>query len=106
MDLFEYSRYVSLNCKYYVFMNVDDFSRYFFASKDNAFNSFKTIFKRVQNKKWYFICCIRSDHCREFENHVFKIFLMTLILNINFHHPRIHNNMELLRKEYDYSGNR
>ena len=50
IDLFEPSRYASLNVKYYTFVIVDDYSRYtwvvFLANKDDAFDVFKCFCKK------------------------------------------------------------
>ena len=102
MDLFEPLTYVSLSGKYYAFVIIDDYSRYtwvlFLANKDNSFGVFKIFCKKVQSEKGNAISRIRSDHDGEFENHDFKNFCNNFGININFHHQRPHNKMELLRE--------
>ena len=39
----------------------------------------KSFVKKVQNEKCYAISCIKSDHVREFENHDFENFVITLV---------------------------
>ena len=81
MDLFRPSRIASLGGKHYVFMIVDDFSRFtwvlFLTYKDNVLKVFTTFFlKKMQNKKDYTIASIRSDHGGGFVNDVLESFCM------------------------------
>ena len=66
MDLFRPSQTISLGGKSYALVIVDDFSRYtwvaFLSHKDEAFNEFYKICKRLQNKKGFMIMSIRTDH--------------------------------------------
>lgn len=70
MDFFGLSICKSLNGKYYAFVIVDNFSRFtkvlFMVSKVDVFYTFKTFYRRVQNKKENTISCIRNDYGREF----------------------------------------
>ena len=92
MDLFGPSRYASVNSKYYAFVIVEDFSKFawvlFLANKYDAFDAFKSFYKRVQNEKGYTISCIRSDHSREFQNHAFERFCNDFDIEHQFSSPR------------------
>ena len=65
LDIFGLLRTVSLGCKKYGPVIVDDFSRFtwviFLVHKDEACKAFKIFLKRVQNKKGFCILSIRSD---------------------------------------------
>jgi len=78
MDLFGLMNTSSLNGKYYVFIIVDDFSRFtwtlFLAHKRYAFGSFSHFYKRVEKYFRHSIIKIRSDHGGEFENKNFDKF--------------------------------
>ncbi|KAH9715535.1 Integrase catalytic domain-containing protein [Citrus sinensis] len=88
----EKGSYASLKGKYYAFVIVDDYSRYtwvlFLANKDDAFDAFKVLCKKIQNEKGYGIACIRSDHGGEFENHAFEIFCNDFGIEHQFSSPR------------------
>ena len=55
MDLFGPCRVTSLGGKYYAYVIIDDYSRFtwvlFLAHKEEIFEAFKIIAKRIQNKK-------------------------------------------------------
>ncbi|KAJ4810455.1 Pol [Rhynchospora pubera] len=72
MDLFGPINVLSISKKRYVFVVVDDYSRFtwvfFLAHKEEAFDHFVKFSNRVENEKWLKISRIRSDHGREFEN--------------------------------------
>ncbi|KAJ1700212.1 hypothetical protein LUZ63_008724 [Rhynchospora breviuscula] len=72
MDLFGPINVLSLSKKRYVFVVVDDYSRFtwvfFLAHKEEAFDYFVKFSNRVENEKGLKISRIRSDHGREFEN--------------------------------------
>ena len=78
MDLFGPTQVQSINHSRYVFVIVDDFSRYtwtiFMKNKSDTFEHFKTFVKRIQNTKDLKIKNIRSDHGGEFENDLFTNF--------------------------------
>ncbi|KAJ1694127.1 hypothetical protein LUZ63_010825 [Rhynchospora breviuscula] len=63
---------MSLSKKRYVYVVVDDYSRFtwvfFLAHKEEAFDYFVKFSNRVENEKGLKISRIRSDHGREFEN--------------------------------------
>ena len=75
MDLFGPINVPSLARKRYVFVIVDDYSRYtwvnFLKSKDETFDYFVEYCNQVENEKDYKIVTIRSDHGKEFENSSF-----------------------------------
>ena len=56
--------------------------------KDNAFDAFKFLCKKVQNEKGCSISCIRSDHGEEFENHRFENFCNDFGIEHQFSSPR------------------
>ncbi|KAJ4805895.1 Pol [Rhynchospora pubera] len=72
MDLFGPINVLSISKKRYVFVVVDDYSRFtwvfFLAHKEEAFDHFVKFSNRVENEKGLKISRIRSDHGREFEN--------------------------------------
>lgn len=76
IDLFGLTRTQSLDGKQYVFVIVDDYTRFtwviFLASKSETFRSFEKFCRRVQNDKGLTSSKIRSDHGEEFENEPFK----------------------------------
>ena len=78
MDLFGPISVPSLSRKRYVFVIVDDYSRYtwvlFLASKDETVAQFIKFSTMVENEKKCKIIRIRSDHGREFENNEFDEF--------------------------------
>ena len=78
MDLFEPTRVASFSGMHYVYVLVDDYSRYnwvcFLTHKNDAFKAFENFTKRVQKEKSFCISLIKSDHATEFENEFFKIF--------------------------------
>ena len=85
----------SINGKKYIFVCVDDFSRftwvYFLRSKTEAFNYFRKFCNQVQNEKGLDIkkiCRIRSDHGTEFENAKFSEFCDGLGISHEFSAPR------------------
>ena len=66
MNLFGLSRTPSLEGKFYVYVIVDDFSRYtwvlFSSQKNESFYEFSNFCNKVQNEKGFAITCIRSDY--------------------------------------------
>ena len=92
MDLFEPSRTTSLGGKSYVFVIVDDFSRYtwvlFLPHKNDVFHEFSKLCRKIQNEKGFTISCIRSDHGREFENVEFMSFCDEQKIEHTFSAPR------------------
>ena len=87
IDLFGPVKTTSLGGMKYGFVIVDDFSRFtwvlFLKQKDDAFESFKTFCKKVQNEKDSSIISVRSDHGGEFINASFKSFFDELGISHN-----------------------
>ena len=75
MDLFGPSQIRSLGEKFYTYVVVDDFSRFtwvmFLSLKDEAFQIFVDLAKRIQREQDDKIICIRGDHGGKFENKSF-----------------------------------
>ncbi|KAL5545088.1 hypothetical protein UlMin_008872 [Ulmus minor] len=92
LDLFGPMRTASLGGKFYVFVIVDDFSRFtwvlFLTHKNEALQSFSNLCKRIQNEKGVSIISIRSDHGKEFENKEFEKFCLENGFDHNFSAPR------------------
>ena len=92
MDLFGPCRVASLGGKHYAYVIVDDYSRFtwvlFLAHKDESFEAFKILAKRIQNEKGFKISTLRSDHGKEFENVYFKSFCNEMGITHNFSSPR------------------
>ena len=81
MDLTGSMQVESLRGKRYVFVCVDDYSRFswvsFLREKSDTFNAFKILFlklMREKNKQLKKATRIRSDHGKEFENFYFTKF--------------------------------
>jgi len=76
----------------YVFVLVDDYSRYtwtlFLASKDDAFEAFCSLIRKLQNKFEKQLLSIRSDHGTEFENLKFAHYCDVHGVDHNFSAPR------------------
>ncbi|KAG7540628.1 Zinc finger CCHC-type [Arabidopsis thaliana x Arabidopsis arenosa] len=81
----------SINGKKYIFVLVDDFSRYtwvqFLREKSEAVESFKILALQLQNEKGRIIQ-IRSDHGREFQNEIFEQFCQTQGIRHQYSAPR------------------
>ncbi|KAL5540333.1 hypothetical protein UlMin_042895 [Ulmus minor] len=92
LDLFGPMRTASLGGKFYVFVIVDDFSRFtwtlFLTHKNEAFQAFSNLCKRIQNEKGILIVAIRSDHGKEFENKDFENYCLQNGFEHNFSAPR------------------
>ncbi|KAL5568693.1 hypothetical protein UlMin_025268 [Ulmus minor] len=69
---------ISLGGKKYIFVCVDDFSRFtwvgFLKEKSEAFDIFKTLIIKIQVEKNDRVVRLRSDHGKEFENTLFDDF--------------------------------
>ena len=92
MDLVGPSRIRSRGGNLYIFVIVDDFSRFtwtlFLSHKSDTFNAFKRFAKVVQNEKGTTIVSLRSDHGKEFENEDFSCYCFENGINHNFSAPR------------------
>ena len=75
IDLCGPMRVQSRRGKRYVFVLVDDYTRYtwtlFLAAKDDAFEVFCSLMRKIQRKYGKQLKAIRSDHGTEFENSKF-----------------------------------
>ena len=81
----------SLGGKRYIFVCVDDFSRftwtYFLREKSETFDKFKMLCTKIQNEKDSNIKSIkriRNDHGREFENAYFESYCNSLGISHEF----------------------
>ena len=92
MDLFDSSKYISLNGSRYCFVIVDDYTRYtwvfFLKHKDQTLDTLIAFCNRVENEKAHKINKIRSDHGGEFENDRFTSFCMEKGYKHEFSTPR------------------
>ncbi|CAM8956208.1 unnamed protein product [Rhodiola kirilowii] len=92
MDLCGPMRVQSRQGNRYVYVLVDDFSRYtwviFIRSKDEVFDCFKTWVKLAERKFSLKVKSIRSDHGTEFENGQFTDFCSDQGIDHNFLAPR------------------
>ncbi|GJX75959.1 retrovirus-related pol polyprotein from transposon TNT 1-94 [Tanacetum coccineum] len=74
MDLFGPSAVQSYGGNFYTLVIVDDYSRYtwtrFLKHKNEAFDHFEILSKKIQIQKGCLIISIRTDHGREFDNEV------------------------------------
>ncbi|GJU70119.1 retrovirus-related pol polyprotein from transposon TNT 1-94, partial [Tanacetum coccineum] len=93
MDLFGPSAVQSYGGNFYTLVIVDDYSRYtwtrFLKHKNEAFDHFEILSKRIQTQKGCPIISIRTDHGREFDNEVqFGAFCDANGITHNFSAPR------------------
>ncbi|CAH9110852.1 unnamed protein product [Cuscuta epithymum] len=92
MDLFGPVDVVSLGGAQFVYVIVDDYSRFtwtrLLAHKYDAFNVFAKLCKRIQNEKGYTITCIRSDRGGEFRNSEFSAYCDDHGIDHNLSAPR------------------
>ncbi|GJR46425.1 retrovirus-related pol polyprotein from transposon TNT 1-94 [Tanacetum coccineum] len=93
MDLFGPSAVQSYGGNFYILVIVDDYSRYtwtrFLKHKNEAFDHFEILSKKIQNQKGCPIISIRTDHGREFDNEVqFGAFCDANGITHNFSAPR------------------
>ncbi|CAM8925746.1 unnamed protein product [Rhodiola kirilowii] len=92
MDLCGPMRVQSRQGNRYVYVLVDDFSRYtwviFIRSKDEVLDCFKTWVKLAERKFSLKVKSIRSDHGTKFENGMFTAFCTDQGIDHNFSAPR------------------
>ncbi|GJS52033.1 retrovirus-related pol polyprotein from transposon TNT 1-94 [Tanacetum coccineum] len=93
MDLFGPSAIKSYGGNLYTLVVVDDYSRYtwtrFLKTKNEAFEKFEILSKKIQNQLGSSIIAIRMDHGREFDNEVqFGAYCDALGITHNFSAPR------------------
>ena len=88
LDLFGPSQILSINHSKYVFVIVDDYSRFywtiFLKHKSDSFECFKNFSKRIQNQFSLKIITIQSDHGGEFENEKLEEFCNKKGITHNF----------------------
>ena len=95
MDLMGPMQTESLGGKRYIFVCVDDFSRftwtYFLREKSKSFDKFKMLCTKIQNElnsNIKSIKRIRSDYEREFENAMFETYCNSVGISHEFSVPR------------------
>ena len=90
--LFGSTRTRSINVNRYVFVIIDDFTRYtwvlFFKSKDKTIYEFVRFSKKIENEKDFSIINLRSNHGGEFISDLFEIFCEEKEYHHNFSTPR------------------
>ncbi|XP_070050844.1 uncharacterized protein [Nicotiana tomentosiformis] len=78
--------------KRYIFVIVDDYSRFtwtlFLRTKDETFQVFVAFVKKIQVKMGNNVVCLRSDHGTEFDNAKFDEFCVENGITHNFSAPR------------------
>ncbi|XP_070054604.1 uncharacterized protein [Nicotiana tomentosiformis] len=92
MDLCGPMRVPSIGGKKYIFVIVDDYSRFtwtlFLKTKDETFPVFVAFVKKIQMKVSHNVACIISDHDTEFDNAKFDKFCVENGISHNFSAPR------------------
>ena len=92
MDLCGPMRIQTRSGKRYVFVIVDDYSRFtwtlFLVSKDEAFNEFVSFANKIQKSSNNQLINIRSDNGKEFENSSFMNYCNEHGISHNFFPPR------------------
>nr|GEX83653.1 copia protein [Tanacetum cinerariifolium] len=93
MDSFGPSAVQSYRGNFYTLVIIDDYSRYswirFLKQKNEAFDHFEILSKKIQIQKGCPIILIRTDHGREFDNEVqFRAFCDANRITRNFLAPR------------------
>ncbi|GJX88413.1 retrovirus-related pol polyprotein from transposon TNT 1-94 [Tanacetum coccineum] len=93
MDLFGPSVIKSYRGNLYTLVVVDDYSRYtwtrFLKTKNEAFEKFEILSRKIQNQLGSSIIAIRTDHGREFDNEVqFRAYCDAQGITHNFSAPR------------------
>ncbi|GKD81112.1 retrovirus-related pol polyprotein from transposon TNT 1-94 [Tanacetum coccineum] len=93
MDLFGPSAIKSYRGNLYTLVVVDDYSRYtwtrFLKNKNEAFEKFEILSRKIQNQLGSSIIAIRTDHGRKFDNEVqFRAYCDAQGITHNFSAPR------------------
>ena len=103
MDLVGPARVKSLGGNLYALVVVDDYSRFtwtmFLASKQDTFDAFVVLAKKVQNERELKITAIRTDHGGEFENHSFSELCEQNDIEHNFSAPRTPQQNEVVERK-------
>jgi transposase InsO family protein len=93
MDIVGPSRVRSMGGKWYVLVNVDDYSRYswvfFLESKDQVFEHFWLLALRLNNEHPNCLKAIRSDKVTEFRNVSFDEFYLEHRIDQQFSSPHV-----------------
>jgi transposase InsO family protein len=93
MDIVGPSRVRSMGGKWYVLVNVDDYSRYswvfFLESKDQVFEHFWLLALRLNNEHPNCLKAIRSDNVTEFRNASFGEFYLEHRIDQQFSSPHV-----------------
>nr|XP_016478136.1 PREDICTED: uncharacterized protein LOC107799530 [Nicotiana tabacum] len=101
MDLCGPMGVASRGGKKYIFVIVDDYSRFtwtlFLRTKGEIFEVFVAFVKKIQVKMGNNVACIRSDHGTEFDNAKFDEFCTENGITHNFSAPRAPQQMVLWR---------
>jgi len=91
IDLCGPIRITSKGGKRYVFVIMDDYSRFtclFLASKDESFEKFLILLKKIEKRVGHSLVSLRSDHGKEFENSSFIEYCNEHGVDHNFFAPR------------------
>ena len=103
MDLFGPIDVPSLRGSKYAFVVVDDYTWYtwvmFLVHKNEAFDEFAKLCRKVQNEKGYFIKNIRSDNETEYVNTSFMSYCDVHGIEHNFLAPRTPQQNEVVEKK-------
>jgi len=103
IDLFAPTRARSISGNRYVFIIVDDFTRYiwvlFLKLKDETIYKFVKFLKRDENKKDFSIINIRSDHGGEFISDLFEMFCEEKWYYHNFSTPRTPQQNDIMERK-------
>jgi transposase InsO family protein len=93
MDTVGPSRVRSMGGKWYILVNVDDYSRYswvfFLESKDQVFEHFWLLALRLNNEHPNCLKAIRSDNVTEFRNASFDEFYLEHRIDQQFSSPHV-----------------
>jgi transposase InsO family protein len=91
MDIVGPSRVCSMGGKWYILVNVDDYSRYswvfFLESKEQVFEHFRLLALRLNSEHPNCLKAIRSDNGTEFRNASFDEFCLEHGINQQFSAP-------------------
>ncbi|GJS94508.1 retrovirus-related pol polyprotein from transposon TNT 1-94 [Tanacetum coccineum] len=104
MDLFGPSAIKSYGGNLYTLVVVDDYSRYtwtrFLKTKNEAFEKFEILSRKIQNQLGSSIIAIRTDHGREFDNEVqFGAYCDAQGITHNFSAPRTPQSNGVVKKK-------
>ena len=93
MDLFSPTKTKNLSENHFIFILVDDFSRFtwvfFLEYKDEAFSHFNVFRKRVEKEKDFLILRIRSDRGGNSLTILLSLIVKKMELNMNYLVPEL-----------------